>query len=441
MTVSVESAPARGGDRLRLAALLDGHLVGHVYQAPGGRLRFAYTDRWREHRDTYPLSLAMPIVAREHGHEAIHAFLWGLLPDNSHTLDQYARLFGVSASNPVALLAKLGADCAGAVQFAPPERLDALLTAGSSSPEIEWLDAEQVAAELRSLREQGIPGTDQRTAGQFSLAGTQPKIALLAEDGRWGRPSGRTPTNTILKPPSQQFPGIAENEHLCLKLAEAIGLLAVHSRVMRFEDEVAIVIDRFDRVRRGGGYQRIHQEDICQALGVMPTRKYENEGGPGVRDIVALLRDTSHEPEVDLDRFLGAIALNWLLAATDGHAKNFALLHGPGGATRLAPLYDIVSVLPYSDPGLHRVKLAMKVGSEYQVRRIHRAHWEDLAKSIGAPRQAVMERVTRVVESVARSLGAVEQAAITDGLDAQVINALADRVRGRVSDCSGVLAR
>lgn len=440
MSPTPVSPSARGGDTLRLVALLDGEEVGKVFQARNGRLRFVYDEEWRVSADGYALSLSLPLAAREHRHDVVSAFLWGLLPDSSRALDNYGRLFGVSPANPVALLAEIGADCAGAVQFAPPERVDALLGAATlRRSEVDWLDENEIADELRIVREQGIPGTSRRTVGQFSLAGAQPKIALFEEGGRWGRPTGRTPTNRILKPPSRDFPGFAENEHFCLGLAGTLGLGAVQSRVMRFAGEVAIVVDRFDRLKRRNVYHRVHQEDFCQALGVMPTRKYENEGGPGLRDIVVILRDSSQRPEEDVDRFLRAMALNWVIAATDGHAKNYALLHGPDGATRLAPFYDVASYLPYTHPSLHRVKLAMKIGSQYLVRRINRRSWEASARSLSLPEGQLLERVNDLVRRVAGAVELERERAIDVGLDASVIHTLADRIRARVASCLSAL--
>ena len=434
-----DSPNVRRGDTLRLLALLDGTTVGEVHQDQSGGFRFLYLDSWRNDADAYPVSLSMPLSGTEHGHEVTSAYLWGLLPDNSRTLEQYGRRFHVSPRNPIALLEHLGADCAGAIQFARPDNVDFLLAQTNTEPQMKWLSVDEVAAELRNVRKEGIPSADTTTTGQFSLAGAQPKIALLEVDGRWARPSGRTPTNRILKPPSVGLPGFAENEHFCLELARRINLGAVKSRVLRFGDEVAIVVDRFDRQKIDDRYYRIHQEDMCQALGVMPTSKYENEGGPSILDIVTLLRDSSQEAATDVDRFLRAMVLNWIIVATDGHAKNYALLHGRGSTTRLAPFYDIASYLPYSKPELYKLKLAMKIGSQYSVRRITRSGWEALADSIGVRVSDVLALATTVADSVASSAEVVRQEAINEGLDKDVINPLADRIKNRASTCLAVL--
>lgn len=433
--------PASVKSDIRLVALLDGHQVGDVHETPSGALRFVYTSEWRDNADAYPLSLSLPLTAQEHGHEPITAFLWGLLPDTGRTLDHYARLFGVSAGSPVALLSHLGADCAGAVQLAAPPNVERLLGAAPRRPAVEWLTEAEVARELRTVRTLGVPALTRDAVGQFSLAGAQPKIALLEDNGRWGRPLGRTPTNRILKPPAVDLAAFAENEHFCLELAGELGLGAVGSRVGRFGDEIAIVVDRFDRARIGGTLRRIHQEDVCQALAVMPTRKYESEGGPGVADIVRLLRESSRRPGEDIDRFLRATILTWVLAAPDAHAKNYALLHGPGGGVRLAPFYDIATYLPYADPALHRVKLAMKIGGEYLVRRIGRARWEAVAKSAGIGSAVLLDTIDELLTRLPAAIAIVSDRATHEGLQARAISRLARCLRARVTECAEAMRR
>lgn len=428
--MAIQNSVRRQPETPRLVALLDGEIVGNVYQDTRGRFRFIYLDGWRESTTSYPISLSMPLSASEHQHEVVNAFLWGLLPDNTQTLEYYAQRFSVSSGNPAALLAHLGEDCAGAIQFAIPERIDTLKANAKAVASIEWLSVTDIAAELRSLRQRGVPSS-YRTGGQFSLAGAQPKIALLYEHEQWGRPSGRTPTTSILKPPSTNFPGFAENEHLCLELARRIGLGAVHSRVLRFADEVAIVVDRFDRTTVNGTYHRIHQEDMCQALGITPIRKYQSDGGPGIPQIVQLLREASQKTKEDVDRFLGAMVLNWIIAATDGHAKNYALLHGEGSVTRLAPFYDIASYLPYTRPELYKIKLAMKIGSQYEVRRVNRGHWEALAEAIDIRPAELLALAQTIVDSVLALTDEVKSKAIEDGLDKEVVSSLIHRIHER----------
>ncbi|HMI51754.1 MAG TPA: HipA N-terminal domain-containing protein, partial [Candidatus Saccharimonadales bacterium] len=226
-----------------LVAILDRREMGRFVRDNRGRVSFTYDDRWREARDTYPLSLSMPLALPEHGHAKTDPFLWGLLPDNDRVLAQWSRNFQVSARNAFGLIAAVGEDCAGAVQFVRPERLDIIL--GKAPPKIEWLSVNEIAMRLRSLREDQTSWRTPRDTGQFSLAGVQPKTALLLEKGKWGVPSGRMPTTHIFKPPTEHFDGHAENEHFCLELGRAIGLPVANSEIMRFKGEIAIVIERY----------------------------------------------------------------------------------------------------------------------------------------------------------------------------------------------------
>ena len=215
-----------------LTVLLAGQVVGSVSLA-AGTLRFTYDDTWRSSPGAYPLSLSMPLTAATHPHGPVSAYLWGLLPDNQGVIDRWARRFQVSARSPFALLSHVGEECAGAVQFVLPDHLDALL---SEAPRrTQWLDEAEIARRLRDLRKDPAASRSPTDTGQFSLAGAQPKTALLFEGGRWGVPSGRVPTTHILKPPGQDLAGHAENEHFCLSLARALGLPTATSEVRRFE--------------------------------------------------------------------------------------------------------------------------------------------------------------------------------------------------------------
>jgi len=421
-----------------LVAVLNGYEIGRVHRERRGRLSFAYADAWRAARGAYPLSLSMPLAATEHGHRPVEAFLWGLLPDSEAVLDRWARRFQVSARNPFALLSHVGEDCAGAVQFVRPDRLDAVMGEGAAA--VEWLDEAAVAERLRTLRADHAAWRIPSDTGQFSLAGAQPKTALLCENGRWGVPSGRTPTTHILKPPTGEFDGHAENEHLCLRLAAALGLIVARSEVRRFGDEVAIVIERYDRQRSDTGILRVHQEDICQALAVLPTRKYENEGGPGARAAVELLRSASGRPQEDVQRFVDALAFNWLIAGTDAHAKNYSLLIGAEGRVRLAPLYDIASILPYGF-NLQRVRLAMKIGGEYRLRDVGPQQWRRLATGLKLNADDLFGRVRAITTMLPDHLADIRRTAEADGLDHPLTGRLADALVERAKLCCEAIDR
>lgn len=419
-----------------LVALLDGKEVGRVHSDASGRLSFVYGDDWRQAPDAYPLSLSMPLAAREHRRAVVEAFLWGLLPDNEHVLARWAAKFQVSARNVFALISHVGEDCAGAIQFVPPDRLETIRS--GKEDKVEWLDEYDIAQRLQTLRADHAAWRLPRDTGQFSLAGAQPKTALLLQKDRWGIPSGRLPTTHILKPPTGHFDGHAENEHICLMLAHTLGLPAAQSRVMRFGDEIAIVIERYDRQRKGNDIVRVHQEDVCQALGIMPTKKYQNEGGPGPASIVDLLRTYSTDREEDVGTFIAALGFNWLIAGTDAHAKNYSLLLS-GPQVRLAPLYDVASILPYDEFDLRKVKLAMKIGGEYKLSQIGLRHWQKFARETRVNADALIERFKGMARQLPDEINTARARAHEAGLDHAIVERLAEQLTERTGECSKTL--
>jgi serine/threonine-protein kinase HipA len=420
-----------------LVALLDGKEVGRVRNDARARLKFIYDDAWRNTSEAYPLSLSMPLAAREHGPAVVQPFLWGLLPDNEQVLARWATKFQVSARNAFALISHVGVDCAGAVQFVTPERLEAIRSGEEDG--VEWLEEADIAERLKALRADHAAWRLPRDTGQFSLAGAQPKTALLFQNGRWGIPSGRFPTTHILKPPTGHFDGHAENEHLCMMLASRFGLPVASSRVMRFEDEIAIVIERYDRQPSENVILRVHQEDVCQALGIMPTRKYQNEGGPTPANVIDLLRTYSTDRESDVETFVEALCFNWLTAGTEAHAKNYSLLLASGPAVRLAPLYDVASILPYEEFDLQKVKLAMKIGGEYKLNKIGLRQWQKFARETRVDEGAVIEALNIMIKHLPDDVQAVRARAHEERLDNQVIDRLADRLIERAKNCQRML--
>ncbi|RQH03581.1 type II toxin-antitoxin system HipA family toxin [Bradyrhizobium sp. RP6] len=420
-----------------LIALLDGTEVGRVRSEARGRLTFVYDNAWRNAERAYPLSLSMPLAAEEHGPATVQSFLWGLLPDNEQVLERWAKKFQVSARNVFALISNVGEDCAGAIQFVTPDRLGALKT--GKDDKIEWLDKSEIANRLRVLREDHAAWRLPSDTGQFSLAGAQPKTALVLKDNKWGIPSGRIPTTHILKPPTGHFDGHAENEHICLQLARELGLPAAETKVMRFEQEIAIVVERYDRQVSGNDIIRVHQEDICQAMGIPPTKKYQNEGGPTPADVVELLRTYSTDREADLETFVSALVFNWLIGGSDAHAKNYSLLLASGALVRLAPLYDIASILPYDHVDQRKIKLAMKVGGEYKLDQIGLRQWQKFARETRVDADVLIATLNSMAGQIPDLVADIRTRAQKDGLENAVIERLATALSTRAKDCEHVL--
>jgi len=431
-----------------LHVLLNTIEVG-VVERRGARLKFIYKQSWREDADAYPISLSMPLAASEHKHSVIEPFIWGLLPDNERTLDRWAKQFQISARNPFALIAAVGEDSPGAIQFIKPEKLEELIS--DKVPSIDWLTEEQIARRLQSTLDDASSGRTAADNGQFSLAGAQPKTALLRYGKKWGIPSGRLGTNTILKPPSKDFDGHAENEHFCLRLANILELKAATSEVLHFEGQAVIVVQRYDRITRndeGGNLEiaRIHQEDMCQALGVGPDKKYQNEGGPSAVDIIRLINDSISQQQPlragqhldsgmvsDMWRFIDALIYNWIIGGTDAHAKNYSFLIGSENYVRLAPLYDIASAYGYPNIAPQRMKLAMKVARKYKVEDIVLHHWIEWAREAKVNPDILVERIKSLAQKIPEAAILIKDEMAAGGLNHPIISNSADTLSTRAA--------
>lgn len=415
-----------------LIALASGRRMGQLEHA-GQQVTFTYDSTWLSAEGAYPLSLNLPLEAEHHRTRAVLPFLWGLLPDNQEILQQWGRRFGVSPRNPFRLLQHVGEECAGGVQFVKPEREANVLTRPG---EVRWLTDTEVAERLRELGRDASAGRLAGDAGQFSLAGAQRKTALYWDGRRWGVPSGARPTTHILKPAMPAFEGHPENEHVSLELARALGLPAAMTEVRAFEDQQVIVVTRYDRVATNAGYARVHQEDFCQALGISPDQKYENQGGPGALQMLSVIREASQEVDADIETLLRALIFQWLIGGTDAHAKNYAVLFAGGRKVRLAPLYDVASVLPYYPKERARLKLAMQVGGEYLLDRIHRRHWARFAKAAGIPEDRVFETIRDMASRLPDAWATVRRSAEAAGLKHPILRQLETALLARARACA-----
>ncbi len=286
-------------DGRELEISMDGRRVGVLDGADRRSLRIIYDEDWSSDPDSTPLSVSMLPAASVHSGKRVAAYLWGLLPDNDRVLERWAKANQCSATDVFGILRGVGADVAGAAQYLEPGTASEDADAGTFEP----LGTDGVAALLRTVRADATAWHPQ-ARGHWSLAGAQAKIAL-AYDGStasWGIPAGSRPTTHIFKPGIAGLVDHDINEHLCLDAARQLGLRVVESRVLRFDDERALVVTRYDRLLLHGEMRRVHQEDCCQALGIHPELKYQADGGPSIEDIATLLRDvevTHADADVD----------------------------------------------------------------------------------------------------------------------------------------------
>jgi serine/threonine-protein kinase HipA len=413
-----------------LIVIINDQIAGAVSRLRGDRLRFDYDEIYRNRPDATPISVSMPAQIASHPDRVITPWLSGLLPDNDAVLQRWARQFQVSASSPFSMLSSpIGEDCAGAVRFALPEKLDRILKRPGN---VTWLNDKDVAQRLRDLRADPTAWLGRTFTGQFSLAGAQAKTALLLEEDRWGVPSGSIPTTHILKPAISGLEDHELNEHICLEAARRCGLLAAKTRVAQFCDESAVVVTRYDRVSQADTVIRIHQEDLCQALGIPPTKKYQNEGGPEPGEIASLLRRIMPPRAADdsIDRFAEALIWNWIIGGTDAHGKNYSLLLA-ANQVRLAPLYDVASALPYGE-NEKALCFAMKIGGDYRV-YLWRNTWPAAARELGVDLDRLMAMLDKLTimapDAFAEAANGDDVRALDRKLPGKLVAAIAERSR------------
>lgn len=406
-----------------------------VYDRKQDEISLAYEESWQFGLESFPVSLSLPLAKRVHPDERIRPFLQGLLPDNPAVIEAWGKRFQVSPRNPFDVIKHVGEDCAGALQFVRPERLDLILSGELDS--LTPLTEDDLAKRMVDLQAQSraVPAP---VEGRFSLAGAQSKDALHLKDGKWFVPGGRIPSTHILKPQLEDFEEHALNEHFCLELASKIGLPGAESNLFEIAGKKVLSVKRYDRVKdtRGEEIVRVHQEDFCQALGRYPNQKYQSEGGPSAAEIVKLLDRFSDDGPDDIIRLMMALALNWAIAGTDGHSKNYSLLHWKGSNMRMAPLYDLASFLPYqADPKSTHVKLAMKIGGSYRLHQIDASRWRAWALEAGLSPEGVVEVVLLTINRISESLDAT-RAMVAATNDVPFLHALVDVIAERVRKCA-----
>jgi serine/threonine-protein kinase HipA len=364
-------------------------LVGRYTRAPSAATRFRYATQWLESERAFPISLSLPLSDRVWAGDAANSYFDGLLPDDQTVRDKIASRESADSAGTFDLLATIGRDCVGALRFVP-EGSDPGNPARMTHRQVT--DAE-ITERLAALAYNPLGIDVSADDFRISIAGMQEKTAFLQIKGQWHLPLGVTPTSHIFKPAMKEGPNGADfsdspwNEWFCLNISRYFGLKSAQAKVLHFDGNPVIVVERFDRLWKENVLYRLPQEDLCQALGVASTRKYEADGGPGTLDILKLLNG-AESPREDRLHFMKAQIVFWLLAAIDGHAKNFSIFLTPGGY-RLTPLYDVMSSSPYPEFSPHKVKLAMAIGNrrQYRIKGILPRHFYQTAKDAGISKQ------------------------------------------------------
>ncbi|MBI4625424.1 MAG: type II toxin-antitoxin system HipA family toxin [Verrucomicrobia bacterium] len=415
-----------------LSIWMNGLRVGTWTQVRGTH-RLQYEPGWVQSPAGRALSLSLPFTPGNAAHrgDVVANYFDNLLPDSDTIRSRLRSRFSTSSTGAFDLLTAIGRDCVGAVQLLPEDETPAGFDRIEAAPLTDEGVERQIAASLSGAR---VLGREEAGDFRISIAGAQEKTALLFHRGKWCRPLGATPTTHILKLPlglighlQVDLQNSVENEWLCLRLMRAFGLPTASGEMVEFGARRVLAVERFDRASQPAGWiARLPQEDFCQALGLPGSKKYESDGGPGMREILRVL-DTSVRATEDKRAFVKAQIVFWLLAATDGHAKNFSIFHERGGTCRLTPFYDVLSAWPIIGRGpnhldWHKARLAMAVRSKnahWKLGEIKARHWDAVARaaglgSAGPLLQEIATQMPRAIESVNRQIPPKFPAAVHD---------------------------
>jgi serine/threonine-protein kinase HipA len=384
-----------------MAKLLDvylhEHLVGELKQDNDGQILFTYSDCWLKNPDAVAISCSLPLQRKSFKRKECRAFFSGILPEADQR-KLIARNLGISANNDFSMLERIGGECAGAITFMPSGM--PLLNVKNN---YHWLSEQDLADALRQLPSRPLLAGSEGI--RLSLAGVQDKIAVYVKDTQIAIPLNGAPSTHILKPALDTFDGIIFNEAFCLELGRKMKLFTVQAEIKQVEDIGYLLVERYDRqTSTGEVIERLHQEDFCQAIGIVSENKYQNEGGPSLKQCFNLLREASSVPVVDIAKLIDIVIFNVLIGNCDAHGKNFSLLYKKNNI-QLAPFYDLVSTLYYSNLSK---KMAMKLGGEYDSGRITMKHFELLAEEVSLSKTAVRKRVMELIESTLTTLVKME---------------------------------
>lgn len=403
-----------------LYVYMNGRKVGQLTRTSSGKLRFSYCEEWLDWELRRPLSLSMPLTQEPNTGDLVENYFDNLLPDSQPIRNRIQARFSARSNRSFDLLWHVGRDCVGALQLFPEDIGAVDIQRVESVP----LGESEIAEILRNYQTMPL-GMGRDHDFRISIAGAQEKTAFLWFNNSWCRPVGVTPTSHIFKLPigrilhsGMDLSDSVENEWLCHLILRTYGLPVANAEMRSFDGVKVLVVERFDRrwAEDGSWLIRLPQEDMCQALGVPPALKYEADGGPGLERIMHLLLGSS-DALADRRTFMTMQILFWLLAAIDGHAKNFSVFLQPGGSYQLTPAYDIMSAFPLvakhqlEQQNLKMAMAAKETDRHYQWTRIMYRHWISTAQHCRFPvdemtavTDDILERMDDVIREVAGEL-------------------------------------
>lgn len=406
-----------------LAVWWDGGLVGTL-RVDRGDMTFTYASSWLADQSRSALSVSLPKQAETFKRHQCRAFFAGLLPEDEQRLAA-AQSLGLSRGNDFRLLEALGGEVAGAISLWPegqtPPPID-------TSRKARLLNDDELADILDTLPVRPLLAGQQDL--RLSLAGAQPKVPVVLERGRIGLPVPGQPTTHILKPALTRFPATTENEALVMSLAAALRLSVAQVEARSVKGRPYLLVARYDRrVDESGQVRRLHQEDFCQALGVVPEEKYANEGGPTFKSSFALLRRVTTRPAGEVLRLVDAAIFNVIAGNADAHGKNFSLLYQEGYID-FAPLYDLLCTVAY--PQLSS-NFAMKIAKAATLEEIRSTTWTAFAEDVGVGAPFIRTRVRQLTSAVPDALSSAVAQGTKWGLDIEALNKFAALIGARAT--------
>lgn len=407
---------------MSLTVSLKGSPIGTLHPGTGTDYTFEYTDEVvvGAGLDAIVLSQSLPVRKESFDPAATRSYFEGLLPESARR-DEVARELRVSPHDSYRLLEEIGRDCAGAVVIAPGGD-----TPTEENGAIEWLSDKELVQLVEDLprRPLGIAKSGRKV--RLSIAGVQRKLALARDSsGRFGQPTGDTASTHLIKPEyGDEYPDLAANEMFCMSVARDVGLSAADTEVIEIGERRCLVSRRFDRADGPGGITRLHQEDLCQALGIPANLKYETDSGPGFHHFRTLLEEIGRG--ADVRNLVRAAVLNFVLGNSDAHGKNFAILFAPEGR-RLAPLYDVVST------GVYELEdaMAMAIGANFDPGTVRLEDWLDMSADCDIAPSRFFALVRETARQVRDTAEAIRDRATEEGWHKPVLDGVFGLARTR----------
>jgi serine/threonine-protein kinase HipA len=387
---------------MKLAVYLGENLAGHLCSTAESGVIFSYDANYIK-ASRPPISLSLPLCNKDFSQKECLPFFEGLLPEGD-VKKSISKYLHISETSTFKLLKELGGECAGMISILPEGETNKCRTSYDFSRDnYEPLSEKKLAEYIQNINTRPLLKAKDKL--RLSLAGAQEKLPLVYFDGKYFLPKNGAPSTHIVKPTGKDtLSSLAANEYICTKLAEYSGLSTSKTELKHLNDVEFILIERYDRIYENNTISRIHQEDICQSLGILSDSKYQNDGGPSIEDIYNLLKDKTTIPLIETRNVLRYIIFNLVIGNCDAHGKNYSLLF-QNNSIQLAPIYDTVSTIIY--PNLTR-KFSMKIGKHYEIKKINREDLASLAIQLKLKPQTILDCYLDIIEKIDKAFDKVK---------------------------------